>query len=368
MIQNETITYYQSMIESPFFASLSESAQNEIRQKLQEETKKALQVRKQDIIESIADQVKSLVGNDDIELSLLVTYNKDKLLAVKEYYPELIEEEIEDEDEEKMVEVNNDGVPNLFDEEDFTEQKKKSIKNPTEGFSVYFPDDDTTICEHDAVDTFILAIKKIGLARVVEVGIKHAGYNLVSITERPHEGKARNPWQKKVEGLYVYTNIGNERKIADLMEISDYFSLHLKIESTGLKHGSNNHSLEESKEGNDSPEDSNVPKVLPQINEEAKYYSLPIKEQAHMYMEQHIAERTASSYISVLDNAVRRHISEKIDSAADSIFSYTTVEDVKLVIEMLSSDEEFRKENTTRHNSMSAALNQYLNFIKEHNE
>lgn len=362
MIQNETITYYQSMIESPIFASLSESSQNEIREKLQEEMNKALQGRKQEIIESIADHVKSLVGDDDIELSLLVTYNKDKVLAVREYYPEVIEEEIED--EEEIVEVNNDGVPNLFAEEEFTEQKKKSIKNPTEGFSVYFPEDDTTICEHDAVDTFILAIKKIGLARVAEVGIKHVGYNLVSITERPHEGKTRNPWQKKVEGLFVYTNIGNERKIADLMDISDYFSLHLKIESTGLKHGNNHYSSEESKEGNDSPEHSNVSTVRPQINEEAKYYSLPIKEQAHMFMEKHVADRTASSYISVLDNAVRRFISEKIDSAADSIFSYTTVEDVELVIEMLNDDDDFKKENEKRHNSMTAALNLYLKFIK----
>lgn len=83
-----------------------------------------------------------------------------------------------------------------------------------------------------------------------------------------------------------------------------------------------------------------------------------------MYMEQHIAERTANSYISVLDNAVRRHISEKIDSAADSIFSYTTVEDVKLVMEMLTSDEDFKKENATRHNSMTAALGKYLKFVK----
>ena len=74
---------------------------------------------------------------------------------------------------------------------------------------------------------------------------------------------------------------------------------------------------------------------------------------------------TATSYTSTLDNAVREWINKEVDGNADSVFSYTTSEDVRLCIEMLNASADYVAENDRKHHSMSAALNQYLLFIED---
>ena len=76
------------------------------------------------------------------------------------------------------------------------------------------------------------------------------------------------------------------------------------------------------------------------------------------------SEGTAKTYTSTLDNAVRKWINQEVDAIADSVFSYTTAEDVRLCIDILNSSARFIEENSRKHNSMSAALAQYLVFIE----
>ena len=45
--------------------------------------------------------------------------------------------------------------------------------------------DGTVIWRRAAIDTFIDALRKIGLERIPAVGIQHGGYNLVSKDKRP---------------------------------------------------------------------------------------------------------------------------------------------------------------------------------------
>ena len=104
----------------------------------------------------------------------------------------------------------------------------KHIENATKGMRVTFPDG-TVIWHRQAIDTFIDALRKIGLERIPEVGIKHGnGYNLVSRDKRPTvPGRI---WQHECDGWYVYSNISNSQKTEDLKRISDYYRLGLKIE------------------------------------------------------------------------------------------------------------------------------------------
>jgi len=104
----------------------------------------------------------------------------------------------------------------------------KHIENVTKGMKVTFPDG-TVIWHRQAIDTFIDALRKIGLERIPAVGILHAnGYNLVSKDKRPTvPGRI---WQHECDGWYVYSNISNSTKTEDLKRISDYYHLGLKIE------------------------------------------------------------------------------------------------------------------------------------------
>ena len=117
-------------------------------------------------------------------------------------------------------------------EEEPTEVKPheptKHIENTTKGMRVTFPDG-TVIWHRQAIDTFIDALRKIGLERIPEVGIKHGnGYNLVSRDKRPTvPGRI---WQHECDGWYIYSNISNSTKADDLKRISDHYRLGLKIE------------------------------------------------------------------------------------------------------------------------------------------
>ena len=221
----------------------------------------------------------------------------------------------------------------------------KRIENVTKGMKVTFPDG-TVIWHRQAIDTFIDALRKIGLERIPAVGIEHGGgFNLVSKDKRPTmPGRI---WQHECDGWYIYSNISNGTKADDLKRISDYYHLGLKVEEGKPDNG------------------STKKKRRPIINEEAALWNLPIKIQFQSYLSNKKAESTANSYTSTLDNAVREWIKKKVDEHADSVFSYTTSEDVRLCIEMLNASAEYMAENDRKHHSMSAALNQYLQFIEE---
>ena len=117
-------------------------------------------------------------------------------------------------------------------EEEPTEVKPheptKHIENTTKGMRVTFPDG-TVIWHRQAIDTFIDALRKIGLERIPAVGIEHGnGYNLVSRDKRPTvSGRI---WQHECDGWYIYSNISNGTKVEDLKRISDHYHLRLKIE------------------------------------------------------------------------------------------------------------------------------------------
>ena len=221
----------------------------------------------------------------------------------------------------------------------------KRIENVTKGMKVTFPDG-TVIWHRQAIDTFIDALRKIGLERIPAIGIEHGGgFNLVSKDKRPTmPGRI---WQHECDGWYIYSNISNGTKADDLKRISDYYHLGLKVEEGKPDNG------------------STKKKRRPIINEEAALWNLPIKIQFQSYLSNKKAESTANSYTSTLDNAVREWIKKKVDEHADSVFSYTTSEDVRLCIEMLNASAEYMAENDRKHHSMSAALNQYLLFIEE---
>ena len=104
----------------------------------------------------------------------------------------------------------------------------KHIENTTKGMRVTFPDG-TVIWHRQAIDTFIDALRKIGLECIPEVGIEHGnGYNLVSRDKRPTvPGRI---WQHECDGWYIYSNISNSQKAEDLQRISDHYRLGLKIE------------------------------------------------------------------------------------------------------------------------------------------
>lgn len=373
MKTNEMIAHYQSMIDSPVFPELDESSQNNIREKLNEEIRKQQHNEKQEIIMRVSELMQELLKDSDMELSLLVTHDKNKTLAVREHYPSMEEDdnnEEDDDNEDWTLEQNNIGVLNMFEaNEDLhaDEPKKRKKKAKSIGFSVSFADG-TVIHERKAVRTWIETLRKIGLDNIINNQKRHEAWHnvdgknicIVDRVETIRSTDNASP-QELIDGYYVMTQLSNAQKVKDIESLALLWPK-LKIKVTW------DQPLQVTSDESTGDLRQRAAKQQPRINEEAKYYLLPIKEQARMYMEQNVTESTANNYINILDRAVRKYITEKIDSVADSIFSYTTTDDVALVIDMLNSDEEFRTDNSKRHNSMTAALNQYLKFIRQHKD
>lgn len=222
------------------------------------------------------------------------------------------------------------------------------------GFSVSFADG-TVIHEKKAVSTWLLALQKIGLETICNNRRKHDAWHRVDgkdvcIVEREETVRSSdgNSPQTFVNGFYVMTQLSNTQKEKDLMALNDF------MPKLGIKVVWDDDTMDTPRTTNDKPV----------IDVEAAQWNLPIKEQFRNYLSRTKTEGTAKSYTSTLDNAVRQFINQDVDANADSIFSYTTPEDVSLCIGILTSSRAFMEENARKHNAMTAALNQYLLFVQ----
>ena len=248
--------------------------------------------------------------------------------------------------------------PETSVDEENVETEPRFTKSKSVGFSVSFRDG-TVYHEKKAVKTWIRALKKIGLENICNNRSKHGAWHrvagqdicIVERTETKRDSDGKSP-QTLVDGFYVMTQLSNDQKEKDLLALGEY------LPKLGIKVIWDD----------ETPNEKTIPSQLPVIDEEAALYNLPIKMQFYEFLRKTKAEGTAGSYTNTLDNAVRVWVKQEVDETADSIFSYTTSEDVKLCIEMLNASSAFVEENDRKHHSMSAALNQYAKFIEEREE
>ena len=82
--------------------------------------------------------------------------------------------------------------------------------------------------ERNAIQTFIEALKFIGLDEVAKVGIKCFGYNLVDTRQRL-DGNRK--WQQQEGDKWVYVYFSNITKVNYLMQIADFLKVDIKIEA-----------------------------------------------------------------------------------------------------------------------------------------
>ncbi len=82
--------------------------------------------------------------------------------------------------------------------------------------------------ERNAIQTFIEALKFIGLDEVAKVGIMCSGYNLVDTKQRL-DGNRK--WQQQEGNKWVYVYFSNVAKVIYLMQIAESLKLIIKIEA-----------------------------------------------------------------------------------------------------------------------------------------
>lgn len=251
-------------------------------------------------------------------------------------------------------------------EEEQQEQESESIETPepTEplrkkkksvGIIVKFRDG-TVIHEKKAVDTWLNALRKIGLDVICNNSRRHEAWHNVDgkdvcIVDRVQTFRSSDNAspQTLVDGYYVMTQLSNSQKMKDLNALSRFLpKLGIKVEWV-------------------NEDDKQAEETKPTIEKE-ELFGTSIRGRFKYWMEQNLDRSTVSNYMKKLDVNIKEHIRAEIDSEFDTIFEYTDADDVKLYIDMLKSSDNFIQENIRMHNSMTAALNQYLKFIRQHYE
>lgn len=102
-------------------------------------------------------------------------------------------------------------------------QRRGTQRNPIKALRVRMSDG-KIIKDKNATETFCDVIERIGLMKVRALDIKLSGLNLVSTTKDP------NRQQRKVDSLYIFTNISTATKKKILDRISKTLKLRMTVE------------------------------------------------------------------------------------------------------------------------------------------
>ena len=199
-------------------------------------------------------------------------------------------------------------------------------------FRVVFPDG-TAFCETQGRVTLKKTLRKIGLKRICKEAteIQHAGYQLVStIPCRDETGKFQNNKQDQVDGYYMYKNTDSKDKISDILKLNRKFSIGLKVYSY---------------EGVDLTDAVDFKEKLEYYKKKDTLYipksdNATIKDLFEEWLLKEMKQSGARTYLSTLNNSLKVIINKYVDENADSVFSFTTVSEMEMCMELLESNEE----------------------------
>ena len=289
----------------------------------------------------------------------LVEYSSPTQTPTELEEPTPAEEEISEADDSSKVEQSGDKcVIAFFSNGDKKEFTKSSLRN----FYVKFPNG-SIYCEKKAKDTLIKVLKRIGLSRIYSEApeIKHRDYQLVDRREFKDETvKNKDNIQEKVDGYYIFKNTSTPEKIRDILNLSIKFNLGLKvyslddIELTDVDYfqKSNGTKVKVKKYNSETP--------LPSNNSKKKLFQ--------EWLFRNCAYKTARSYMAALENSVKDYINKYVDEEADSVFSFTTIDEMETCIGLLESNEDYMALDAQKLNRFNISMKKWMQFLKEENE
>ena len=105
----------------------------------------------------------------------------------------------------------------------FGESLESPTKTISENILAVKMEDGSWISENREIDTFIEAIRKIGIERVRELNKKEAGIPLIADNEHPDKR------QRMVGTYYIFAGLANVRKKKILDDIADRLNLDIKV-------------------------------------------------------------------------------------------------------------------------------------------
>ena len=235
---------------------------------------------------------------------------------------------------------------------------KKTLKR----YKVMFPDG-TVFDEGEGKSTLIKTLRKFGLKRICKEAqyVEHSGYKLVgTIPFRDDKGIIDKNKQDFVDGYYVFKNTDTPDKILDILEISRKFGIGVKVYSY---EGVNLTDVVTIKDARKKTAEKKL--ATSNVLDNPLPQNATLKERFEKWLYEKMSASGAKTYLSTLKNAVKVEINKYVDANADSVFSFTTLEEMQTCMELLESNDDYVALDIYKHHALNAPIRKWMDFLGE---
>ena len=235
---------------------------------------------------------------------------------------------------------------------------KKTLKR----YKVMFPDG-TVFDEGEGKSTLIKTLRKFGLKRICKEAqyVEHSGYKLVgTIPFRDDKGIIDKNKQDFVDGYYVFKNTDTPDKILDILEISRKFGIGVKVYSY---EGVNLTDVVTIKDARKKTAEKKL--ATSNVLDNPLPQNATLKERFEKWLYEKMSASGAKTYMSSLNNAVKVEINTYVDANADSVFSFTTLEEMQTCMELLESNDDYVALDIYKHHALNAPIRKWMDFLGE---
>lgn len=235
-------------------------------------------------------------------------------------------------------------------------------KTTLKKFKVIFPDG-TIIDDGDGKSRLVNTLKKIGLKRICKEAqdVEHAGYKLVStIPFRNQDGKIVRNKQEQIGEYFVFKNTDTPDKIMDILKISRKFGLGVEVYSCEGVNLTDVVTIKDARKKTVEKKPAAPNTVDTPLPENAT-----IKQRFEKWLYERMSASGAKTYMSSLNNAVKVEINKYVDANADSVFSFTTLEEMQTCVELLESNDDYVALDRYKHHALNAPIRKWMDFLCE---
>lgn len=358
---------------------LKEEGQFEIEQKWEALEEKLL---REELLPAIGNALKPLLKDVKTPISISMNYMPDGTLAMSFTRNSLMmtisTQPIDEADmlEEPMPTVEEvptaeEDVQNAKEEENtldyviatFPDGSTENLPKTTlKRFKVVFPDG-TIIDDGDGKSRLVNTLKKIGLKRICKEAqdVEHAGYKLVStIPFRDQDGKIVRNKQEQIGEYFVFKNTDTPDKIMDILKISRKFGLGVEVYSCEGVNLTDVVTIKDARKKSVEKKSAAPYTIDTPLPENAT-----IKQRFEKWLYERMSPSGAKTYMSSLNNAVKVEINKYVDANADSVFSFTTLEEMQTCVELLESNDDYVALDIYKHHALNAPIRKWMDFLGE---
>lgn len=191
--------------------------------------------------------------------------------------------------------------------------------------------------------------------------MEHSGYKLVgTIPFRDDKGIIDKNKQDFVDGYYVFKNTDTPDKILDILEISRKFGIGVKVYSY---EGVNLTDVVTIKDARKKTAEKKL--ATSNVLDNPLPQNATLKERFEKWLYEKMSASGAKTYMSSLNNAVKVEINKYVDANADSVFSFTTLEEMQTCMELLESNDDYVALDIYKHHALNAPIRKWMDFLGE---